>query len=125
MDEDKKGEKRLEILMATKMSVDEVKKLLDEGVPPNACDPDGCTVLMAAATGGNVGIIKLLIDSGAKPLTKHKENGNTALHYAASKTKKEAVEYLIKLGGKDGKNKDGKAPIDMTKGDFKTWMQGI
>ncbi|GAA5828034.1 hypothetical protein JCM3770_002113, partial [Rhodotorula araucariae] len=60
-------------------------------------DAVGNTALMAAATTGNLEIVKLLIGAGAD-VTAANEKGATALHYAASKGHVSVGRMLISKG---------------------------
>jgi ankyrin repeat protein len=46
--------------------VDRVRALLDQGVDPNATDPDGYSALHGAAENGHVYVVKLLLGRGAR-----------------------------------------------------------
>lgn len=61
---------------------------------PNEADKNDVTVLMAAAMGGSAAIINDLLDAGAK-IEAGDRGGGTALHYAASHNRAEAVQALL------------------------------
>ena len=63
-------------------TVQEVKRLLNEGADVNARNQDGWTSLMMAALGGHLEVAKLLIDKGADVNAKNNAQG-TALMVAS------------------------------------------
>jgi DivIVA domain-containing protein len=60
-----------------------VKKLLQEGISPNQADPKGITPLMVAAYSGYDAVVTELLKAGADPDAYTKENKVTALMYAS------------------------------------------
>ncbi|MFQ5790492.1 MAG: ankyrin repeat domain-containing protein [Acidobacteriota bacterium] len=58
--------------------LEEVERLLDQGVSPNAADGDGETALMFAAGSGFPKIVKVLLTAGADANAKNSD-GQTAL----------------------------------------------
>ncbi len=87
--------------------VEKVRSLLEADV--DACDEDGRTALMDAASwNGNEGVIKILIEAGAA-VNVPDLNGNTALMIAASENGNEDVVKILIEAGADvnAKNKDG------------------
>src|SRR3954465_8781473 len=64
--------------------ITEVRKLLNQGVNPNAAvDNSGVTALMQAAMTGDTGIVKLLLNKGANVNAKAGQMGMTPLMNAA------------------------------------------
>jgi len=59
--------------------------------------PDGRCALAAAVDGGNLGVLKFMLDNGADVNGLYK-NGETALHHAAEQAKTEFVKMLIEYG---------------------------
>lgn len=58
--------------------VEEVRRLLEEGVNPNAADEDGETALMFAVSSSIPEVVDVLLDAGADPGSKN-SSGLTAL----------------------------------------------
>lgn len=71
------------------------------------------TPIIRAMITNRVGIVKQLIDAGAKLNLKDHE-GNTVLHYAISSENVELVVQLIKAGALDDiKNSSGQSPMSL------------
>ena len=70
--------------------------MLEEGCPLDS-NSVGCTVLHAAATGGNVDFVRELVVRGCD-VNAVKANGCTPLHDAATSGRTQAVRELLKLG---------------------------
>jgi hypothetical protein len=88
-----------------------VRKLLNQGVDPNAAmDKSGVTALMQAAMTGDTDIVKLLLNKGANVNARAAQLGTTALMNAAAFGDVEMVRLLIeggryqykRYGGADG-----------------------
>jgi len=79
--------------------VEECKRLLDEGLQPNAFDDLSWTPLHYAANGQHLEVMKLLIDSGAD-VNAHDERviGNTPLGEVAGNCSFEVAKLLIDSG---------------------------
>ncbi len=76
LDEDEKKHDEPAIIVAVKQgNVQEVKKLLQEGVDVNAKDASERTALMYAVQTFNVALIKLLLQAGANVNEKNDEDG--------------------------------------------------
>ena len=56
------------------------------------------SLVMHAAGGGHMMILKLLVSRGGLLDSSHLFNGQTALHYAAKGNHKEIVEWLLEQG---------------------------
>ena len=85
--------------------------LLQKKENPNIADADGRTALMHAAMNGNVEIVRLLLDNGAKA-TATDSAGSTALHWAAERGQADAVrELLAARVPVDTENKQGATPL--------------
>ncbi|MEY2490754.1 MAG: hypothetical protein QOC70_2696 [Verrucomicrobiota bacterium] len=84
------------VVAALKQDWKTVLRMLDAGASIETTDDAGLTPLMAAATQGNVGILRTLLERRAKvdftDLT-----GRCALHYAIAAGKNEAVQLLLPL----------------------------
>jgi len=106
---------RTTVLHAVDSHNDEALRIvLEAGANPNPKMPEGLfrsSPLTAASFGGLVGMIKLLIQSGAK-VDKHNPEGRTALHAVASMNNVECADILL-TGGADLYNisKNGHSPF--------------
>ncbi|HNY12257.1 MAG TPA: ankyrin repeat domain-containing protein [Candidatus Wallbacteria bacterium] len=72
-------------------------KMLEKKADPNVSDKNGVTVLMIAASAGNIEIMKALIKAGAEVNAKN-SRGVTPLMFAAGKGHAKAAALLIKAG---------------------------
>ena len=61
-------------------------------------DNDGYTVMMAAASGGSVEAMKLVLDNGGS-MTEKRNDGGTAMMYAAYGGFVEAMKFVLANGG--------------------------
>ncbi|OAO16954.1 ankyrin repeat protein [Blastocystis sp. ATCC 50177/Nand II] len=87
---------------------EKVKAFLDQGVSPNTQDQAGYSPMHAAASYGNVDILKLLISRGGNVMLKDID-GDTPLHVCEDR---ECAEVLMANGAKyDAPNNEGKTPI--------------
>ena len=95
----KEKEKRLlDAAGKKKGAVEEVKKLLKEGVDPNAVDKDGRTALHIAT---DIEVIKVLLASEKIDVNVRGNHfDRTALHEAAGKNDLEKVKALLAAGAK-------------------------
>ena len=75
-----------------------VEVLLKAGADPNAIGPDGETVLMSAARGGNPDAVRALITRGAIVNATEGWQGQTALMWAAAENHAAAVKVLMEHG---------------------------
>ena len=73
--------------------------LLDEGCPIDVLSSRGESVLHFAAQGGHVELVYWLVECGLD-VNREDANGNTSLHSAACNDKLEAVQELLRLGGR-------------------------
>jgi hypothetical protein len=87
------------------------KWLIDHGADVNAVDSHGETVLMKHASGGNVAIVTLLIESGAKLDPVSGMSKSTALTEALDNEKLDVADILRRAGARDETvtEKNGKA----------------
>ena len=92
---DLKDDKGMTAIMNTTISENEanMRSLIKAGCEVNMTNNDGASALHFAAGDGSVKRMKILIESGAN-LSIASNSGN-ALHWAASKGRTEAVEFLI------------------------------
>src|SRR6478609_1264757 len=75
--------------------VQEVERLLNSGVSPNARDALGSTPLHDAAWAGDVEMVRFLLAHGADVNARHLEAGSTALHYAILTGRAPVAEVLL------------------------------
>jgi hypothetical protein len=78
-------------------NLETVNELAEAGANVNA-DWCGETVLMAAAAGGNLPIVKRLIELGAKLAARDKSRGMSVMDHAKASKNKELIAYLKTLG---------------------------
>ena len=84
-----------------KHNTENVAVILNGKFPADAeLNPSGMVGLHFAATLGDVDIMKLLVDAGAN-VNKKDKYGRTALHFACSNGKDEAITLLLALPGID------------------------
>uniref|UniRef100_A0A915KIS4 Notch n=1 Tax=Romanomermis culicivorax TaxID=13658 RepID=A0A915KIS4_ROMCU len=91
-----------------------VEYLIEYGRDLNleARNNDGCTPLILAARQGNGSAIIQLLLSNKASVSAQDNEGNTALHFAASLDDIEAVKCLVNFGGnKDATNQDDQTPL--------------
>ena len=78
---------------------DYVARLLAAGADARAVDASGHTPLMwATETGGDLPLVRTLVEHGADVNAVHPRDGETALLYAARACKPDVVAYLIDAG---------------------------
>ena len=79
----------------------EIERLLDAGTPVDGIDSDGQQPLLKAIKGGHHRATLLLLQSGADPNTRSRnETGSNALSFAAQGGDLRLVEALIEAGAK-------------------------
>jgi hypothetical protein len=83
---------------AVYLAPDVTEVLLKAGVPPDQPDSDGRTALWHAACGGNVGVVKLLLDAGADPA--RRTGGVSALECARQSSESARLRAPSVLDGK-------------------------
>ena len=103
--------------------VEEVQRLLDQGVSPNAADEDGETALMFAVGSAVPEVVGVLLEAGADPNSKNSD-GLTALMAAAigdgeMDDEDMRPDYLkiatliVEAGAQvDARDNDGKSALD-------------
>ena len=82
-----------------KNDIEKIKYLLEEGIlnPNTRIHTDGDTPLIEAARKNNTQIMKVLLDSGARPNLQNR-SGDTALIWAARNKNYDALEMLMQAG---------------------------
>jgi ankyrin repeat protein len=98
-------------------NIKEVRKLLNQGVNPNAAvDTSGITALMQAARTGDTDIVKLLLNKGANINARAGQMGITALMNAAAFGDVEMVRLLIDKGADiNAKDTEGLTALSQAK----------
>jgi len=92
-------------------SVEQVRAVLEEGVSPNATDPEGLTALHLAARWGRQSIAALLLSRGADPDATD-DFGWTPLHEAAGNGCVAVAKTLLEAGASpDATDNWGDAPL--------------
>lgn len=81
----------------------------------NITDIRGATPLHRAASKGNLGIVKLLLEYNDKLSVNLRDSyGNTPLHLACEEDRQEEAKLLVQNGASlDTKNKEEKTPLDL------------
>ena len=80
--------------------IEEVRAALEDGMPINARDPHGNTLVMVACQNGQKRIVKLALRYNAE-LNLRNRSGNTALHFCFMYAYYNLGEYLISKGADD------------------------
>lgn len=84
-------------------SVEDTNKAIIDGAAVHTRAPDGAPLIVIAAAGRNLEIVKILIENGARPDDRHPKEGTSALTVAAANGDVPIVTYLL----------DHKAEIDL------------
>eukprot|EP01116_Phalansterium_solitarium_P013412 TRINITY_DN30770_c0_g1_i1.p1 TRINITY_DN30770_c0_g1~~TRINITY_DN30770_c0_g1_i1.p1 ORF type:complete len:150 (-),score=47.40 TRINITY_DN30770_c0_g1_i1:262-711(-) len=99
---------------------DQIEELLAESKDElNKTDSLGNTAVIWAAGGGHLDAVRVLVENGADVLISN-NGGDTALHKAAWKQKKDCCDYLVQHGAGPSRlatNKGGKLPFDLARDD--------
>jgi ankyrin repeat protein len=73
--------------------------LLSNGAQANIRDNEGRIPLIAASSGGHLGVVRLLLQhTGAQGLEETDKKGRTALHWSATEGHEEVVAFLLEKG---------------------------
>jgi len=87
--------------------------LLKAGTPLDQADAGGNTALHHACQGGNLQLVRILLDGGADPNSLNLEKRN-ALHYAAAFGHAQLAGLLVERGANlDQRDRNGVRPVDM------------
>jgi ankyrin repeat protein len=86
-----------------KGSVEDTNKAIIDGAAVHTRAPDGSPLIVMAAAGRNLEIVKILIENGARPDDRHPKDNSSALTVAAANGDLAIVTYLL----------DHKAEIDL------------
>jgi ankyrin repeat protein len=78
-----------------KGSVEDVNKAIIDGAAVHTRAPDGSPLIVMAAAGRNLDIVRLLVENGARPDDRHPKEGTTALTVAAANGDIAIVTYLL------------------------------
>jgi hypothetical protein len=96
---------------ASQGNVHDLEDALLKGTDPNSGDRNGTPAIIFAAVGGHDGVIKVLLEHGARVDAADKY-GNTALLEAAARGHAETVRTLLAAGAKaDWQNKAGETAL--------------
>src|SRR6266403_876730 len=85
-------------LAATNASGRMTEKLLDAGANPNAALVSGETALMAAASTGNMDVVRALVTHGADVNARENRGSQTALMWAIAEKRSAVARYLVEHG---------------------------
>lgn len=95
----------------SKSNIEQVRRLLDEGVDVNSQGSSGRSALIYAIDNVDIEIIQLLISHGINLNLKNKA-GWTALHWAANRGLLNIVQLLVNNGAEiDAEDEDGNTPL--------------
>ncbi|HEU4713169.1 MAG TPA: ankyrin repeat domain-containing protein [Pyrinomonadaceae bacterium] len=109
------------------LPVESIKTLLTAGANVNAPDIRWQTPLMSAAAHLSVGLIKMLLDAGARPSINAKDKeGRTALMFAAERGNAEAIKMLLQAGAAiNDKDAHGQTPLMYARGHRYTGISSL
>ncbi|XP_036356190.1 ankyrin repeat domain-containing protein 1-like, partial [Octopus sinensis] len=94
----------------------EINKPIEYGKTP---------LIFACEVGIDRRILEILLEAGGEVRTKD-EWGNTALHYAVSSRRLQAVELLLSRGSEiNGKRYDGRTPLHLAANLSPEWTDGV
>lgn len=105
--------KSISLLFSVKISLEEVKALLGEGIDINTSDRMGCTLLYYASMQEDPTVLNfLLAQEGINISAENGPEKETVLHYAVLYDKKELVNLLLKAGADvNAQNRTGETPL--------------
>lgn len=104
---------------AAQNAADTVRRLLADGDPADDADESGITALMWASRSNAVQAMTVLLDAGADPNARDRQNHWTPLMHAVHKRRVSAVELLLQRGADPNavENKGQLVPLLMAAGD--------
>jgi len=95
-------------------NVEEVSRLLAEGLEADAENGDSGTGLMFASERGHDSVCRRLLESGADPCRRHTVTGMSSIHFAAAHGRAGALELLLSAAGAvDCRASDGATPLHL------------
>ena len=80
---------------------EEVRHLLDDGVSPDAPNPQGALPLSAAASAGSLEVVRLLVEKGARIDSRDPFFNSSALESAVFNKRSSVVRFLLEKGATD------------------------
>lgn len=96
---------------ASRGNDEELRRMLEDGIDPNATDDEGFIALHAAARFGHVESAVLLLEKGTD-INHQSNNGNTPLHWAARAGQYNMAEFLLDAGADPNlRNEVGGTPM--------------
>ena len=105
-------DEKLLVARARAGNVEEVKKLLSNGISPNSVDLAGNSALGSASNNGHLKVVEMLISQGANVNAKDPD-GTTALHLSAMMEKESIIKHLIASGAELNPISVGLTPLDL------------
>lgn len=91
--------------------------MVDEGMPVDIVNNYGNTALMRAAYRNRTDVVQVLLQNGAAVDKQSNSDGFTALHFASFTSNTDVIRMLLRHGAsRDIKSKNGKTPIECTRG---------
>ncbi|XP_038068415.1 ankyrin repeat domain-containing protein 54-like [Patiria miniata] len=111
---DLKGERKLRHA-ASKGDVEEVRRLLEDGINPNRSDDKGRAPLHFAVTKGCLNMVQVLLDKGAD-VNQKDGLGNTPLHLAVFSNHMGVVTTLLESGANTHElDREGHTPVHLAR----------
>ncbi|MCG8340701.1 MAG: ankyrin repeat domain-containing protein, partial [Cytophagales bacterium] len=99
---------------------DKAIELIAQGADVEKADNKGKTALHYAADKGNIRVVKAILEESVSTISQGDNEGKTVLHYAVRQKDKALIELLLNKGAYiAAKDKNGRSPEDMVKGDTK------
>jgi outer membrane protein assembly factor BamB len=80
---------------------EDVRRLLDDGVSPDAPNPQGALPLSAAASAGSLEVVRLLVEKGARIDARDPFFNSSALESAIFNKRSSVVRFLLEKGPAD------------------------
>lgn len=88
--------------------------LIAKGLSSGATLTDGTQAVHLAAAGGNIAMLKQILDDGADINAQDNETKSTPLHYAAARLSRKSIRFLLASGADDSLvNAEGQSGRDM------------